>query len=305
MTQRTPPPIRETMFMQPGVLSKIWIKFFNNLYAVSASSDMDVNQAMQAEGGQVSAAQIEEIERILTMLPGEARDFMALIADLERRLIMVSEGRDFSRQIADLEMVMEASTRSDHGYSGILDESVWDDLRVVPGSFDRPGASDPTIVVYAVGGGGTNGYLYQFADGNIASFTIQLPHAYKQGSDIYAHIHWTPGPRGAAESGKLVGWKIDYSWANIDGAFGAMATLDLQDACNGVDHEHNMTPEVVIDGHTARKDISSMLICNVKRTDTGADDTWAGTLSGERPMLLEIDFHYQIDAAGSHLISQK
>jgi hypothetical protein len=61
-----------------------------------------------------------------------------------------------------------------------------------------------------------------------------------------------------------------------------------------------MTPEVVIDGHTVPRHISSMLICNVRRTDTGADDTWVGTLSGKRPMLLEIDFHYQIDMVGSH-----
>jgi hypothetical protein len=37
----------------------------------------------------------------------------------------------------------------------------------------------------------------------------------------------------------------------------------------------------------------------IKRTDTGADDTWVGTISGDRPMLLEVDFHYQIDTVGS------
>ena len=42
-----------------------------------------------------------------------------------------------------------------------------------------------------------------------------------------------------------------------------------------------------------------MLICNIKRTDTGTDDTWAGTASGSLPMILEIDFHYEIDTIGS------
>lgn len=185
----------------------------------------------------------------------------------------------------------------------VLEESVWDDLRVVPGSFDRPGLSDPTIVAYTPTGSGTGSYLYQFAKNNLASFTVQMPHTYKTGTDIYCHIHWTPGPNGAAESGNTVGWKVDYTWASINSAFGAMATLDLSDACDGTDDKHQMTPEAAITG--TGKGISSMLICNVKRTDTGADDTWTGTASGDLPMLLEIDFHFEIDTLGSRQISAK
>lgn len=183
------------------------------------------------------------------------------------------------------------------------DAVVWDDLRVTPGSFDRPGSSDPVIVSVQPGGSGTATWLYEFAKNNIASFTVQLPHGYKVGSDIKAHIHWTPGARGNEENGSTVGWKIDYTWASINGAFGSMATLDLSDACNGVDWEHNMTPNITITG--TDKGISSMLICNVKRTDTGTDDTWAGTASGSLPMLLEIDFHYQIDTVGSRDTASK
>jgi hypothetical protein len=191
----------------------------------------------------------------------------------------------------------------DRWVKGNGDDTVWDDMRVVPGSFDRPGVADPDIVAYAPAGGAISTYLWEFSKNDIASFTIQLPHAYKVGTDIYCHIHWTPGARGNEESGNLVGWKVDYTWASIDSAFGAMATLDLSDACNGVDHEHDMTPNVVISG--SGKGISSMLICNIKRTDTGTDDTWVSTTSGRLPMLLEIDFHYQIDALGSKLISTK
>ena len=181
--------------------------------------------------------------------------------------------------------------------------TVWDDMRVVPGSFDRPGVSDPTIVAYDVNGGGISTYLWQFAVDDIASFTVQLPHSYQVGEDISVHIHWTPGPRGNEENGNKVGWKVDYSWANIDGNFGTMVTADLSDACDGTDHKHQMTPEVTIAGDD--KGISSMLICNVKRTDTGTDDTWVGTASGQRPLLLEIDLHYPIDSMGSKLVSAK
>jgi hypothetical protein len=180
-----------------------------------------------------------------------------------------------------------------------LQNVVWDDIRIVAGSFSLPGGSDPAIVMYYPASGGLGTGLFEFAKDDWVSFVCQLPHKYKQGTDIGCHLHWTPGPNGVTESGKTVGWKVDYSWANIDGTFGAMGTADLSDTCDGVNDKHLMTPEVVIDGHTSAKHISSMLICNLRRTDTGADDTWTGTAAGALPMILEADFHFQIDTIGS------
>lgn len=217
---------------------------------------------------------------------------------------------DFVALSSDLAFLMSRTARigtatnySEFEADGTLkfngDATVWDDMRVVPGSFDRPGSSDPSIVAYDVNGGGVNTYLWSFAKNNIASFTVQLPHGYMVGTDIYCHVHWTPGANGVANNGLTVGWKIDYTWANINGSFGTMGTLDLSDACDGTDHKHQMTPDVLISG--AGKHISSMLLCNIKRTDTGTDDTWT---TGD-PMILEIDFHYQIDTIGSRTISSK
>lgn len=183
--------------------------------------------------------------------------------------------------------------------------TVWDDIRITPGSFDRPGVADPAYVAYYPAGGGLGVYLPEFAKNDFASFTIQLPHGYKQGTDISVHLHWTPGDRGNEENGATVGWKVDYSWANADGTFGAMATADLSDACDGTDHKHQMTPQVTIDGHTTPKTISSMLMCNIRRSDTGADDTWASAVSGQLPLLLEVDFHFEIDTIGSRTILTK
>ena len=184
-----------------------------------------------------------------------------------------------------------------------LAQIVWDDVRIGIGSFDRPGISDPAIIAYQPTGAGLSIYLYEFALNDIASFVVQLPHKYKEGEDIYVHAHWTPGPNGVAESGNFVGWKVDYSWANVDGTFSAVSTADLSDVCDGTDDKHQMTPEVLIDG--TGKTISSMLICNIRRTDTGADDTWAGTGAGNLPILLEVDFHFPIDTIGSRQIGTK
>jgi len=191
------------------------------------------------------------------------------------------------------------------GKTLILNQPVWDDLRIVPTAFDFGGSSDPTLVTYTPTGSGIPVMLYEFAKTDVAYFVVQIPHNYKVGTDIYVHAHWTPGSRGSAESGKFVGWKVAYSWANINGTFSAMTVADLSDACDGVNDKHQMTPDVLIDGHTVAKGISSMLICYITRTDTGADDDWVSSTGGQMPLLLEVDFHYQIDTIGSRVISAK
>jgi hypothetical protein len=178
-----------------------------------------------------------------------------------------------------------------------------DDIRIVPGSFDRPGVSDPAYIAYVPNGGAITTYLLEWKVGDIASFTVQVPHSYAIGTNISVHIHWTAGARGIAESGNTVGWKIDSTWANMDGTFGNMSTANLSDVCDGTNHKHQMTPDIIING--SGKDISSMLICNIKRTDTGTDDTWVTNTAGNLPLLLEADFHYQIDTMGSQTTTVK
>lgn len=185
------------------------------------------------------------------------------------------------------------------GLDAVSITPAYDDMRVTPAGFDRAGVKDPSLVSYTPTGSSIETYLYEWQVDDIAYFTIQLPHAYKVGEDIKVHVHWTPGLNGNEEDTHTVGWKVDYSWANINAAFPVMLTADLSDACDGVDDKHQMTPEATIDGHTVAKGISSMLICNIKRTDTGTDDTWVGTASGSLPLILEIDFHVPLDTLGS------
>jgi hypothetical protein len=185
----------------------------------------------------------------------------------------------------------------------VLSTPAIDDIRIVPGSFDRPGVSDPAYIAYNPNGGAITTYLTEWQIDDIASFTVQIPHGYTIGTNISVHAHWTAGARGVAENSHKVGWKVDYTWANMDGTFGNMSTASLSDACDGTNHKHQMTPEVTIAG--AGKGISSMLICNIKRTDTGTDDTWATNTAGNMPMLLEVDFHFEVDTLGSYSPTEK
>lgn len=180
------------------------------------------------------------------------------------------------------------------------DATVWDDLRIVPGAFDYAGTGDPVLIDYQPGGSGTTFKVYSFQASQQAFFTVQVPHGYQHDSSIFAHVHWTPGTRGNEESGKTVAWKLDYSWANIDGNFGASNVVDMTDTCDGTDHKHQMTSDIEISG--TGKHISSMLICRIFR-DTG--DNWVGTTAAQSPIFLEIDFHFMSNTQGSRTISTK
>jgi uncharacterized protein (TIGR02145 family) len=175
--------------------------------------------------------------------------------------------------------------------------TVWDDLRVAAESISVGGANIPALVSYQPTGSGATTKLREFAKGDIGYFTTQIPHGYKVGSDIYVHIHWTPRDYGAAQSGNSVGWKVLYSIAAINESFPAMSTADLSDICDGANDKHHMTSQVAITGTDFG--ISSIIMGQVTRTDTGLDDTWSETVTGRLPLLLGVDFHIEMDTVGS------
>lgn len=177
---------------------------------------------------------------------------------------------------------------------------MWVDVKIVPGAFEFAGSSDPTLGDWQPGGSGTTFKVYKFASNDEVFFTVQLPHTYKEGTDLHAHIHWTPGSRGNEESGNTVAWKLDYSWANVGSVFGASATADMTDTCTGTDHYHEISGSAAISG--TGKNISSMLACRLYR-DTG--DTWASGVGANQPILLEFDLHIEVDTLGSELATSK
>jgi len=178
-----------------------------------------------------------------------------------------------------------------------LDKVVWDDQQIVPGDLSFAGDNDPTLSDWQPGASGATFKVYKFQKDDEAFAVAQFSHSYKQGEDVICHLHWSSGDRGGAEGTALVGWKVDYSWSNTSGVFPSSSTADLSDACSGVDDTHEITSGVTMTGTS--KNISSMLVLRIYRSDTGADDTWAGVTAAQSPILLEFDIHYPIDTLGS------
>lgn len=166
----------------------------------------------------------------------------------------------------------------------------WDDMRV-PVSALAPGATPADPIVYGPGGAvrirGFNGA----ATTESMDFTAQLPHSFKEGTDIYPHVHWCPTTNNAG----TVIWRLDYYWLNINGLIPVLAQIDTGAvAASGTAWQHQMTTFAAIAGSPGGVPfrISSMLMCRIWRdpgTDTYPDD--AG--------LLEIDFHFEQDSVGS------
>lgn len=173
------------------------------------------------------------------------------------------------------------------------DATVWDDLRI-PGLSVKLGASAPDLVAF-LGAGNLKAYAF---DGGATSeevhFTIQLPHSYKEGTDITPHVHWSPTTANAGN----VQWFLEYSWANIDATFPAVTTINVIDAASGTAWDHQMGVMSAITGTS--KTISSMLVCRLYRDPTGGSDTY-----GDDASLLEIDFHFEMDTVGSRTVSAK
>ena len=179
----------------------------------------------------------------------------------------------------------------------------YDDMRIVPGAFEFPGVADPTLNDWQPGGSGTVFPVYVFAVNDYVIASVQIPHEYKEGTDLLFHLHWTPRDRGVTENGNKVGWKVDYTIANVDGTFASSQTVDLSDACSGVDDKHEITSEVAVSGTGIT--VSAMLILKIYRSDTGDDDTWAGSIASQLPALLEFDIHYNKDSVGSNTTTHK
>lgn len=178
-----------------------------------------------------------------------------------------------------------------------LTETVWDDLRIIPGAFVFAGLSDPDLLDWQPGGSGATFKVYKFKKNDEVFASCQMPHGYKEGSNLLFHLHWTPCNRGDEENGNSVGWKVDYTIANPNGDFLSSATVDLQDICSGVDDRHELTSSVTVNGNGLK--ISNIIQLRIYRSDTGTDDTWVGITSAQSPALLEFDIHFEKNTIGS------
>ena len=180
-----------------------------------------------------------------------------------------------------------------------LVDTVWEDLRVPVVSTRLGGTKDPDFAKVLDNGSSSQGvftYLFDDSTEEELYFMCQIPHNYKHGTDLHAHVHWMPVANGSA--GETVSWGLEYSLSELGATFGN-TTLIYGDTPYPdetlVADRHYLTELGEIDGSSIDS-VSAMLLCRVFRDTAGNGGT---DDYGDDAALLEIDFHYEIDTLGS------
>ncbi len=175
------------------------------------------------------------------------------------------------------------------------DQTFWDDLRFPASSTNRGQLNAPDFARFARDGAGTSQGVYTlFFDDSTEEevfFQAQLPHAWKEGSNISPHVHWTPTST-LADTTDVV-WGLEYTWQSIDGVFADTAIMYTTGAMpsSAVDLEHVLSEFPMMTG--AGMTLSSMVMCRLFRA---VDD---GDTYGDDVAFLEADFHFEVDMPGS------
>jgi hypothetical protein len=161
------------------------------------------------------------------------------------------------------------------------DGTVWDDLRapftqVRQGALLKPDFDETNV-----------GLLFPQNDPTEIAFIImQLPHDYKQGTNIKPHVHWQQSAATA------VTWKMDYKLFDpeelIPASFTTLTTsTGVFTYTSGNLHQISSFGEIDCSGVSG---VSSVLLVKVYRDD----NTTTGDVLG-----FEFDVHYQRDTMGS------
>lgn len=167
----------------------------------------------------------------------------------------------------------------------------WDDLRVpAQNTKVKPTKTEPAFEEFT-----DELFVYKFDTSNdddeSVHFIAQMPHSYKEGSDIHPHVHWSPDN---TDTGN-VRWQFEYIISNINGTFGSTAeTETITEAADGVALKHQLAEFTAISGTGLT--ISHIFICRLTRlSKEDVLDTFTGNAC-----FLEFDFHFQKDMLGSH-----
>ena len=210
------------------------------------------------------------------------------MTDLVKYLFSLSSGESF--YVGDYNNGNYLTIASDGTMTLVGDATTWDDLRVPITSTKFGGTQDPDFAKFLDNGSGSQGvfaHLFDKALEEEVYISVQMPHSWREGSDVRAHFHWAPTD---TDTGNVI-WGIEYSWANITGTFGNTTITTVTDAADGTANKHQMTSAIVIDGDGFTG--SSMMVCRLFRAAANELDTYDADAA-----LLEFDLHYEVNKMG-------
>jgi hypothetical protein len=123
---------------------------------------------------------------------------------------------------------------------------------------------------------------------------LEIPHSYKEGSDIVLHNHWSPTTTDAGD----VEWCADYVILGATGSVSSVSPACEATAAGGTAWAKRNTDIAVIGGENIH--MGDQMIFRIFRTPSGTNDTYEHDAA-----LLTVGIHYERDAMGSRSITTK
>lgn len=169
--------------------------------------------------------------------------------------------------------------------------TVYDDMTISMVNARIPQVNAPSFTSYK----GSEVATFSATQTNTLYFSAQLPHGYKEGTDIEFHIHLAyPN----ANTGNST-WTLTQSWANHAETFPLETTHIAVVASPAVTDYHQLA-EIATSINGTGKKISSVLLCSINRLGGDSRDNYGSSI-----YLVSADFHYQKDTLGSKTATSK
>ena len=168
--------------------------------------------------------------------------------------------------------------------------TAFDDLKFPSTGINPPGAVDDPDRDTSTGL-----LVFDSSKTETVAMVVQLSHSWKEGSDLFPHVHWM---KSSSASGDVV-WQLEYKWAPIgEVADASWTTLSSYTLAGGTidtntEDKHLITPLGTIT--STGKQISDMIMMKLSRVGGDANDTY-----GADAQLLEFDIHFEVDSFGSN-----
>lgn len=169
-----------------------------------------------------------------------------------------------------------------------LSPTAWEDIRVPLSRARTTGAGNPGYDTFK---DGTLAFAFDKASDESVYLDIQIPHNYKLGTTMDAHIHWAPLDTNA---GGVV-WCLEYTIQDVGGTFGSTTTDCARQVGSGTAFKHQIIDIEAITGTTAVSAIlEGRLFRDADSSQGKGTDDYDNDAFG-----LSFDLHYQIDSLGS------
>lgn len=175
------------------------------------------------------------------------------------------------------------------------DATVWKDANLGAGALTRPTATQPGDDTFKDEGGGDTGIAAPaFSINDHVGGTIEIPHDYKEGTDIFFHVHWqgSTGPTGT----DYVQWQLIYTVGQSGATLDAATTITLEVPYD-TQYEFKQANFAAISG--TNFNMEDQVLFDLKRI-AAAGDAYAGDA-----ITATVGFHYEVDTVGSRSIAAK